>query len=83
MSETIEDAFAALGVTLRWESRVAMCRDVDGDDVDLGWLEEEHDAARALALAVLEAALVGARYVPDTEVRWIAELRAKIEALGR
>ncbi len=37
---------------------------------------------RALALAVLEEAVVGARYTPKSKAAWIVNLRARIAALG-
>ncbi len=37
----------------------------------------------AYALAVLEEAVRGARYVPHSKALWIITLRARIEALGR
>ena len=89
MSEpTIEEAWAALGDTLRWASREAMCRQVDGDDADLSWLEEEKEAVRVVLRAVLKAAmslpeppLLGTVEINMTERE--AALRAQLEALGR
>ena len=41
------------------------------------------EAADAYALAVLDKAVVGARYTPNSKAKWIVELRQEIEELGR
>ncbi len=80
---TVEEAWAALETELRWPGRVAMCRDIDGEDADLGWLTDEQAGARALALAVWEEGY--AAHYPCTRDQLCgphAERLARIKALG-
>ena len=38
---------------------------------------------RAAMLAVLDKAVVGARYTPNSKAKWIVELRQEIQELGK